>query len=124
MTKTTFDANLDEGDEPLPLYEQRREALGAWLADAVKTGDESSVVAKAIIAGATDARPKLRHPAGPLARRVAKLRRYAPSALFDRQIRKGNQLPSPKRTTSNGPSSPRRAPRTGSHHISAGGEGQ
>jgi NAD(P)-dependent dehydrogenase (short-subunit alcohol dehydrogenase family) len=93
MTKTTFDANLAEGDEPLPLYAQRREALGAWLADAVKTGDEPTVVARAIVAGATDARPKLRHPAGPLARRVSMARRYAPSALFDRQIRKGNQLP-------------------------------
>ena len=93
MTKTTFDANLAEGDEPLALYAQRREALGAWLADAVKTGDEPTVVAKAIVAGATDARPKLRNPAGPFARRVSMARRYAPSALFDRQIRKGNQLP-------------------------------
>jgi short-subunit dehydrogenase len=93
MTKTTFDANLAEGDELLPLYAQRREALGAWLADAVKTGDEPSVVAKVIVAGATDVRPKLRHPAGPLARRVSMARRYAPSALFDRQIRKGSQLP-------------------------------
>ena len=32
---------------PLPLYAQRREVLGAWLADMVKTGDEPSVVAKA-----------------------------------------------------------------------------
>jgi len=45
-----------------------------------------------IVAAATDTRPKLRYPAGTLARRVSKLRRYAPSNLFDRQIRKINQL--------------------------------
>ena len=44
------------------------------------------------VAAATDTRPKLRYPAGTLARRVSKLRRYAPSNLFDRQIRKINQL--------------------------------
>ena len=132
MTKTTFDANLAEGDEPLALYAHGREALGAWLAEAVKTGDEPSVVAKAIVAAATDARPKLRQPAGPLARRVSMARRYAPSALFDRQIRKGNQLngpasatvPSPERNTSNGQPSPPRAPQPGSHPTAAAGEGR
>ena len=62
------------------------------LAEAIKGGDEPSVVGEAIVAAATDARPKLRYPAGTLARRVSKLRRYAPSNLFDRQIRKINQL--------------------------------
>ena len=47
---------------------------------------------EAIVAAATDTRPKLRYPAGTLARRVSKLRRYAPSTVFDKQIRKINQL--------------------------------
>ena len=45
-----------------------------------------------IVAAATDTRPKLRYPAGTLARRVSKLRRYVPPAIFDKQIRKTNQL--------------------------------
>jgi hypothetical protein len=49
-------------------------------------------VGEAIVAAATDTHPKLRYPAGTLARRVSKLRRYVPSPLFDRQIRKTNQL--------------------------------
>jgi ketosteroid isomerase-like protein len=53
---------------------------------------EQLVVGKVILAAATDSRPKLRYPAGPLARRVSKLRRFAPSTLFDKQIRKINQL--------------------------------
>ena len=91
-TRTSFDANAILADEPLPLYERRREVQDVVLAEAIKGGDEPSVVGEAIVAAATDARPKLRYPAGTLARRVSKLRRYAPSNLFDRQIRKINQL--------------------------------
>jgi NAD(P)-dependent dehydrogenase (short-subunit alcohol dehydrogenase family) len=91
-TNTAFDANLGAADEPLAVYAQRREALDGVLAEALKAGDEPSVVGEAILAAATDTRPKLRYPAGALARRASKARRYVPSALFDRQIRKANQL--------------------------------
>ena len=91
-TRTSFDANAILADEPLPLYERRREVQDVVLAEAIKGGDEPSVVGETIVAAATDTRPKLRYPAGTLARRVSKLRRYAPSNLFDRQIRKINQL--------------------------------
>jgi NAD(P)-dependent dehydrogenase (short-subunit alcohol dehydrogenase family) len=91
-TRTSFDANAVAADEPLALYARRREASDVLTAAAVKAGDEPAVVGEAIVAAATDTRPKLRYPAGTLARRVSKLRRYVPSALFDRQIRKTNQL--------------------------------
>src|SRR5215216_1777863 len=91
-TRTSFDTNAIPADEPLPLYAQRREILDVLMADAIKGGDEPSVVGETIVAAATDTHPKLRYPAGTLARRVSKLRRYVPSTLFDRQIRKTNQL--------------------------------
>jgi NAD(P)-dependent dehydrogenase (short-subunit alcohol dehydrogenase family) len=91
-TRTSFDTNAIPADEPLPLYAQRREALDGLMAEAIRGGDEPSVVGQTIVAAATDTSPKLRYPAGTLARRVSKLRRYAPSTLFDRQIRKINQL--------------------------------
>jgi NAD(P)-dependent dehydrogenase (short-subunit alcohol dehydrogenase family) len=91
-TRTSFDANAIPADEPLPLYAQRRETLDVLMAEAIRDGDEPSVVGQTIVAAATDTSPKLRYPAGTLARRVSKLRRYAPSTLFDRQIRKINQL--------------------------------
>jgi short-subunit dehydrogenase len=91
-TRTSFDANAVAVDEPLALYARRRAAIEALIADAVKAGDEPSLVGETIVAAATDTRPKLRYPAGTLARRVSKLRRYAPRALFDKQIRKTNQL--------------------------------
>jgi hypothetical protein len=46
-----------------------------------------------LAAAATDERPKLRYPAGKAARRVGKARRYAPATVFDKQIRKLNNLP-------------------------------
>ena len=112
-TRTSFDANAIPADEPLPVYTRRREVVDGLIAEAIKAGDAPSVVGEAVVAAATDSRPKLRYPAGPLARRVSKLRRYAPSTVFDKQIRKINQLngpasssvPSPERNTSNGHSS-------------------
>jgi NAD(P)-dependent dehydrogenase (short-subunit alcohol dehydrogenase family) len=91
-TRTSFDANAIPADKPLPVYARRREVFDLLTADGIKGGDEPSVVGKVILAAATDSRPKLRYPAGPLARRVSKLRRFAPSTLFDKQIRKINQL--------------------------------
>ena len=91
-TKTSFDAKTVAADKPLALYARRREAIEVLNAAAVRAGDEPSVVGDAIVAAATDTHPRLRYPAGPLARRVSKLRRYVPPALFDKQIRKTLQL--------------------------------
>jgi NAD(P)-dependent dehydrogenase (short-subunit alcohol dehydrogenase family) len=91
-TRTSFDANALAADEPLALYARRREASDVLTAAAVRAGDEPAVVGEAIVAAATDANPRLRYPAGTLARRVSRLRRFVPSALFDKQIRKTNQL--------------------------------
>jgi NAD(P)-dependent dehydrogenase (short-subunit alcohol dehydrogenase family) len=91
-TNTSFDANSAAADEPLALYSRRREASDALVAAAVQAGDEPAVVGQVIVAAATDTRPRLRYPAGPLARRVSKLRRYVPPALFDKQIRKQLEL--------------------------------
>jgi short-subunit dehydrogenase len=131
FTKTGFDTSLAAADQPLPLYTRRREIVDVGLADALKAGDEPSVVGRAIVAAATDKRPKLRYPAGSLARRVSKARRYVPAAIFDKQIRKINQLnrpasttvSSPERKTSNGQPMSLQAPQAGSHRKQAGGEG-
>src|SRR5436305_663983 len=57
-TRTSFDANAVTADEPLALYAPRREAVDVLIADAVKAGDEPSVVGEAGLAAAPDARPK------------------------------------------------------------------
>jgi hypothetical protein len=70
-TRTSFDANSIPADQPLPVYARRRQVFDGLIAEAIKGGDEPSVVGDVIVAAATDPRPKLRYPAGPLARRVA-----------------------------------------------------
>src|SRR5213595_2306551 len=74
-TKTGFDANAMQSDMPLPVYAQQRRIFGDVLAEAMKDGDDPAIVAKVIVAAATDPRPKLRYTAGPAAGRVATLRR-------------------------------------------------
>jgi short-subunit dehydrogenase len=91
-TKTGFDANVVRPDSPLPVYEHQRRVADEIVAAAIASGDDPAVVAKVIVTAATDAKPKLRYTAGPLAGRVRTLRRIAPARAFDRQIRKLNRL--------------------------------
>jgi len=92
-TNTSFEANAVQPDQPLPVYAEHRRAFNQQMAAAVKDGDDPAIVAKAVVAAATDAKPKLRYPAGAQTGRVHTMRRLVPSRLFDRQIRKLNQLP-------------------------------
>ena len=91
-TSTGFDANVVQADTPLPVYAQQRRIFGDVMAAAMKDGDDPAIVAKVIVAAATDPKPKLRYTAGPAAGRVSTLRRIVPARAFDRQIRKLNRL--------------------------------
>ncbi|MCX5055471.1 oxidoreductase [Streptomyces sp. NBC_00452] len=93
FTKTSFDTNAAQPDTPLPLYAERRRIFDEVIADAMKAGDDPAVVAKVIVAAATEKKPKLRYTAGPLAARMRTLRRFAPTATFDKGIRKFNRMP-------------------------------
>ena len=91
-TRTGFDTNLVQPDSPLPVYAEQRRIVAEVNTSAIESGDDPAVVAKVIVAAATDAKPKLRYTAGPLAGRGRMLRRLAPAGAFDRQIRKMNRL--------------------------------
>jgi NAD(P)-dependent dehydrogenase (short-subunit alcohol dehydrogenase family) len=91
-TSTKFEANSPRPDTPLEIYADRRRAFDSLMETAIKDGDAPAVVAKVIVAAATDAKPKLRYTAGPVAGRASALRRLAPAGVFDKQIRKLNQL--------------------------------
>src|SRR3954454_13726097 len=92
-TKTGFDANAIQPDAPLRIYSQQRQVFDGVIARAMADGDDPATVANAIVAAATDPKPKLRYTAGPTAGRVSALRRFVPTRVFDRQIRKLNHLP-------------------------------
>ncbi|MCX4437796.1 oxidoreductase [Streptomyces mirabilis] len=91
-TRTGFEANSAKPDTPLHAYAKQRLTVDRVMAEAIRDGDAPAVVAKAIVAAATDAKPKLRYTAGPLAGRARILRRVAPTQVFDKQIRKMNKL--------------------------------
>ncbi|MFE2070195.1 oxidoreductase [Streptomyces sp. NPDC059467] len=91
-TRTGFEANSAKPDTPLHAYAKQRLTVDRVMAEAIRDGDTPAVVAKAIVAAATDAKPKLRYTAGPLAGRARILRRVAPAQVFDKQIRKMNKL--------------------------------
>lgn len=93
-TKTGFDANAMQPDTPLPVYAQQRHIFDDVLAASMKDGDDPAIVARVIVAAATDPEPKLRYTAGPAAGRVSTLRRIVPARAFDKQIRKLNRLAS------------------------------
>jgi NAD(P)-dependent dehydrogenase (short-subunit alcohol dehydrogenase family) len=91
-TDTAFDANAADPDSPIESYRALREHVKEGLIKAVRAGDDPSVVAKVALKAATSRSPKLRYPAGPLARQLTVLKRLAPEALLDKGIRKANNL--------------------------------
>ena len=92
-TRTGFDAKAIQPDAPLSTYAAQRRAFDGVIERAMADGDDPAIVATAIVAAATDPRPKLRYTAGSTAGRVSALRRFVPRQVFDRQIRKLNRLP-------------------------------
>lgn len=91
-TNTSFEANATDADSPIDSYAPIREHAKHVLAKAVRAGDDPAVVAQAVLKAATSRTPKVRYPAGPLARRLSLLKKVAPAALLDKGIRKANKL--------------------------------
>jgi short-subunit dehydrogenase len=87
-TKTGFDDNTTPPDSPLEVYARQRHTVSQVVAEAVNDGDDPVTVAKAIVATATDPKPKLRYPASARARQLRTMRRFVPARAFDKQLRK------------------------------------
>ena len=94
VTKTGFEAarNSMQPDTPLQVYGEQRHHADDAMTAAINNGDDPATVARAIVAAATDPKPKLRYTPGSRARQISTLRRIAPSRAFDSQIRKFNKL--------------------------------
>jgi short-subunit dehydrogenase len=92
-TKTGFDANALEPDSKLDEYREVRAALEKRFKELVEAGDEPGVVADTVLKVASAARPRRRYPSGKIAQQVSVLRRFAPSGIFDKSLRKQMRLP-------------------------------
>ena len=91
---TPFGPHSVQADTPLPLYESGRRNYEEVLAKNTSSGDDPAVVAKVIVAAATDRNPRLRRTAGSTAASVSALHRVVPARIFDRIIRRFNRMPS------------------------------
>jgi len=91
-TNTSFEASATDADSPIESYAPVREHVKNILAKSVRAGDDPAVVARVALKAATDRTPKLRYPAGPLARQLSLLKKFAPAGLLDNGVRKANKL--------------------------------
>ena len=91
-TNTSFDTNAIDADSPIDSYATTREHVQQALTEAVHAGDDPAVVAQVVLKAATSRTPKLRYPAGPMARRLSLLKKFAPTTLLDKGIRKASKL--------------------------------
>ena len=91
---TPFGDHSVQGDTPMPLYASGRRTFDEVLAKNTSGGDAPAVVAKVIVAAATDRNPKLRRTAGSTAANISVLHRVLPGRIFDRIVRRFNRMPS------------------------------
>jgi NAD(P)-dependent dehydrogenase (short-subunit alcohol dehydrogenase family) len=98
-TSTSFESNAIDADSPIESYAPIREHVKGVIAGAIRAGDDPTVVAQVVLKAATSRSPKLRYPAGPLARRLALVKKFAPAALLDKGIRTANKLSSAPKST-------------------------
>ncbi|MGA8331765.1 MAG: oxidoreductase [Mycobacterium sp.] len=91
-TSTSFEANATDADSPIESYAAVRKHVKNVLAESIQAGDDPAVVAQVVLKAATSRVPKRRYPAGPLARRLSLVKKFAPSALLDKGVRKANKL--------------------------------
>lgn len=92
-TRTSFEANLAAPDQLLDIYNSARASMTITVRKSMEKGDAREVVAKTVLAAATDPAPKRRYAAGKMARQVSFLRRFVPAFAFDKSLRKQLGLP-------------------------------
>lgn len=93
-TKTSFEQSMVLPDQLMPEYTAERARMKVLVAKTMEEkGDLPDVVALEVLKAATDAQPKLRYTAGPLAKQLSILKRFAPASLMDGTLRKQMGLP-------------------------------
>lgn len=91
-TRTSFEASTAPASGTIAAYDDMRARVGAAMRKANEVGDDVSIVAHRIVEAAAAERPRRRYAAGPLAGRVALLRRFVPAEAFDKSLRKQSGL--------------------------------
>jgi len=92
-TRTSFEGNVYQADQQLDVYRSARTNAEGVLRDGMKTADTPELVASAVAKASTEVNPRRRYTAGRAARQISLLRRFVPTAAFDRSLRKQMRLP-------------------------------
>ena len=93
FVRTVFDQNGLEPDSKLKEYDQARAGFEALLRDVMPVADPPELVGATIVAAAAAAHPQRRYTVGKAAKQVSLLRRFAPTGLFDKALRKQFRMP-------------------------------
>jgi short-subunit dehydrogenase len=92
-TRTSFEGNVYQADQQLDIYRSARTNAQGVLRDGMKTADTPELVASAVVKASTELNPRRRYTAGRAARQISLLRRFVPTAAFDKSLRKQMRLP-------------------------------
>ena len=88
FTQTRIDHNAQVASEPIPAYGHDRDHVIAAVRQNNANGKNPADVAQVVLKALISRSPRLVYLAGSDARLVSRLRKFAPSSLFDKGLRK------------------------------------
>jgi NAD(P)-dependent dehydrogenase (short-subunit alcohol dehydrogenase family) len=88
FTRTNLGRNSAVIRHPLTAYEGERNRALQSVNESIAKGDDPALVASTVLKALTSAKPSLRYPVGREARILSLLKKYAPSGLLDKGLRK------------------------------------
>jgi NAD(P)-dependent dehydrogenase (short-subunit alcohol dehydrogenase family) len=91
-TRTDLGQNGQTADQLLGAYASERNRAFAAIQEGIANGDDPATVASVVLDALTSRSPRLRYQAGREAKLLSRLRRFAPSGLVDKGLRKQFRL--------------------------------
>lgn len=92
FTSTSLGQNGGLAGQPLGVYAGERTRALDGIRESIANGDDPVAVASFVLDALTSPSPRLRYPAGRGARFLSRLRKFAPSKLVDKGLRKQFRL--------------------------------
>jgi len=93
FTRTSLGQNGQMVAQPLETYSRERTLALEAIRQAISGGDDPKTVASVVVKALTDREPRLRYQAGSEAKLLGRLKKWAPSKLLDKGLRKQFALP-------------------------------
>jgi NAD(P)-dependent dehydrogenase (short-subunit alcohol dehydrogenase family) len=92
FARTNIGQNSQLASQPLAAYDNDRNRIITAIRESIAKGEDPVRVASVILEALTSVSPRLRYLAGREARFISRLRKFAPSKLFDKGLRKQFRL--------------------------------